>query len=133
MHVTDVYPPAPKSPQPADWSDVQDLQRKLMVETGELCAMAGDMGRARQIREFNADQRKRCLAVAALPLLKAGASAAAAELEARASEPYAAALKQLAKDLTAAEQTIAAYEGHRLAWESARSLLSMMKTQVGQI
>lgn len=124
--------PDRRSP-PADFSDSAHLQKQLSDSADAIAAMADDVGLARQIREFNSDQRKRCLAVAALPLLKSGASATAADLEARGSEQYGAALKVLAKDLVTAEQTIAKWEAQKIVWESNRSLLSMLKTQVGQL
>lgn len=126
-------PYTPPVSNSADWSDVAALQQRLSESADRIAAMAGDVGLARQVREYNGDQRKRVLAIAALPLLKAGESAAAADMEARASEPYGAALKQLAKELATAEQTIARWEAERLAWDSARSLLSMVKSQVGQL
>jgi len=126
-------PYTPPTASSADWGDVAELQQRLAESADRIAAMAGEVGLARQIKDFNSDQRKRVLAIAALPLLKAGESAAAAEMEARASAPYGAALKQLADDLAAAEQTIAKWDAEKVAWESARSLLSMVKSQVSQL
>jgi hypothetical protein len=114
----------------SDWSDIAELQERLVESVTDMEAMTNDVGMARQVREFNSDQRKRVLAVVAFPLVKAGQSSAAADTEARASEQYKAAMKQLSNELTAAEQTIAKYECLNKKWESARSLLSMKKAQV---
>lgn len=114
----------------ADHSDVVELQKRLMQAADKLSSMAGSVAQARQVREYDNDRRKRCLAVAALPLLTAGASSAAADTEARASEPYASAMKQLGAELAAAEKAIAEWEAQKIMWESARSLLAMAKSQM---
>ncbi len=125
--------PENTAPSTADWSDTVELQRRLSETVEAMAAMADEVGMAKQIREFNSDQRKRVLAVAAMPLIKAGQSATAADTEGRASEPYQAAMKQLAKELIAAEQTIARYEVLKLTWETARSLLSLTKETMRQL
>lgn len=111
----------------ADFSDVAALQKRLMQAADKLSTMAASVAQARQVREYDSDRRRRCLAVAALPLLTAGASSAAADTEARASEPYAAAMKQLGAELAAAEKVIAEWEAVKIQWESARSLLAMQR------
>lgn len=117
----------------ADHSDIAALQQKLLEHSDALSAMANDLGMAKTVREFSGDFRKRCLAIAALPLLKAGASAAAAEMEARGEAQYGAALKQLEKDLANAETVIAQHEARRIAWESCRSILSAHKETIRQL
>ena len=124
MNIKALHPPRPDV---SDWTEVASLQQRLAETVERINAMAGDVGMAKQIREFSGDLRKRCLAIAATPFLKAGSSAAAADTEARSSEPYGAALKQLAKELTQAETTIAEFEALKLQWESCRSLLSMQR------
>lgn len=117
----------------ADFSDVAALQKRLMQSADKLSSMAGSVAQARQVREYDGDRRKRCLAVAALPLLTAGASSAAADTEARASEPYAASMKQLGVELVAAEKVIAEWDATRIQVECARSLLSMVKSQMSNL
>lgn len=131
MKVGTVYPNSPQAT--ADHSDISALQQKLLEHSDALSAMANDLGMAKTVREFSGDQRKRCLAIAALPLLKAGASAAAAEMEARGEAQYGAALKQLERDLANAETVIAQHEARRIAWESCRSILSAHKETIRQL
>lgn len=126
-------PTVPFIPNPsdaADWSSVEGLQRKMVDAVRSMGEMTSSIGAARQVIEYNGDQRKRCLAIVAFPLIKSGASSAAAETESRASDRYGAALDQLARELTAAEATRAEYENLRLQWETARSLLSLQKESI---
>ncbi len=92
--------------------------------------MAPTVATARHVREYDSDRRKRCLAVAALPLLKAGLSATAADTEARASEAYQSAMKQLGIEFVAAEKTLAEWDAIKIQVEVARSLLSLQKSQM---
>lgn len=92
--------------------------------------MAGRVAQARQIREYDGDRRKRALAVWALPFLKAGESASAADISARASEGYKSDMYALALALQAAEKTIMEFEAMKIQWESARSLLSLQRETV---
>lgn len=128
MNMHDVIPREPSDV--ADWSSVEELQRKMVASVKAMEQMASSIGAARQVIEYNGDQRKRCLAIVALPLIKAGASSAASETESRASEQYGAALKQLAKELAMAETVRAEYENLKLQWETARSLLSLQKESI---
>lgn len=117
----------------ADWSTVEDLQRRMIEAVKAMEQMGPSIGQARQIVEYNNDQKKRCLAIVELPLIKAGASAASAEIEARASPQYESALKQLAKELATAETVRAEYDNLRLQFEAARSLLSLQKESLRQL
>ncbi len=127
MNVAALKPPEPPAHTLADWSEVQALQERMVESVEEMTRLAGDVAVARQIKDYNSELRKRVLAVAAAPLMKAGSSATAAETEARASDPYRVALDQLAKQLATAEQTLATWEVLRLRWETARSLISLQK------
>lgn len=132
MNIRAVYPATFQQAQ-ADAGDIAALQQKLLEHSDALSAMAADVGMAKTVREFSGDQRKRCLAIAALPLLKAGASAAAADMEARGEAQYGAALKQLENDLANAETVIAQHEARKIAWESVRSVLSCHKESIRQL
>lgn len=111
----------------ADFSESLAIQRRLVEGSDQLIAMADEVAVARQVREHDGDRRRRCLAIAAVSLLKAGASSAAADTEARASDAYGQALKQLAKELIAAEKAIALWDATRIQVECARSLLAMQR------
>jgi hypothetical protein len=92
--------------------------------------MAGDEALARTVIEYDSDRRKRALARAMASALAGDASAARAEAEARASEPYAKELEQLRREFNAAQQTHCDWEVAKVSWETARSLLSMMKSTI---
>jgi ribulose kinase len=124
-----IAPNPPRHPS-ADYSETMALQRRLSEAADEMAAITDDVGRSRQIREFSSDQRKRALGRAMQAALAGGESTSKAEAEARASEPYGKELAQLAKELTAAEQTLARWDVLRIKWESARSLLSVQKSQM---
>ena len=111
-----------------DFSETLELQQRLAELTGALAAMTDEVGLARHVREYDSDRRKRVLAIAAHPLIVAGASSAAADTEARAGATYGAAMKTLGKELVAAEKVIARWEAVKIQIEVARSLLSMQKS-----
>lgn len=117
----------------SDFSESFELQRRLSEHADALTAMADDMGLAKQVREFSGDRRKTALARAMAAPLAGGDSVAKAEAEGRASELYNKELKQLANEMTTAEQVIARWEALRIQWESARSLISMQKSQMNQL
>lgn len=111
----------------ADYGDVAALQKRLMQAADKLSAMAGNVAMARHITTFDSDRRKRALAMAAAPLLAAGQSSAAAETSARSSPEYQAAMTELGKQYTSAEKVLVEFETTKLQWETARSLLAVMR------
>lgn len=111
----------------ADFSETFAIQRRLVEASDQLIAMADEVAVARQVREHDGDRRRRCLAIAAAPLLAAGSSSAASDTEARASEAYGKGLKILAQQLVSAEKTIALWEATKIQIECARSLLAMQR------
>jgi hypothetical protein len=117
----------------ADWSDVAALQRRLIEAAETINLLAGDVGTAKHVIDYDGDRRKRALARAMQPALMGGDSAAKAEAEGRASETYAKELIQLGKEHQAALMVIAEFDAKRLEWETARSLLSMMKETIKQL
>jgi hypothetical protein len=133
MNTTDLYPKQPTPASAADWSDAAGLQAKMIACIDELSAMSSNVGIAKHIAEYDSDQRKRALARAMVASLAGGSSAAKAEQEARASEVYAKELAVLAKQHQAAMQQIEEYTVKKLEWETARSLLSMLKETVRQL
>lgn len=133
MRADQVYPKPPAPANACDWSSVADLQQELVKTVEAMDRLVDEYGMARQILEFSGEQRKRVLAVAASPLIKAGQSASAAEIEARSSEPYKAALKQLATEFQAAEAAVAGWTVLKLRWETCRSLLSIQKEGMKQL
>jgi hypothetical protein len=113
----------------ADWSDVQSLQQRLVESAEKLGVMAGDVGAAKQVIEYDSDMRKRALARATAAALAGGESYNKAEAEARANEAYHAELKTLAKQFQVAATVVAEWDATKVQWESARSLLAMQREQ----
>lgn len=116
-----------------DYSSIESISARLVEASDAVGEMYEKVARARQVREYDSDRRKRVLSVAMRDMLKEGMSAAAAEHTARASESYGEMMKQLGKDLLMAEAIIAEFEATKLRWETARSLLSCHKTIAGQL
>lgn len=114
----------------ADYSSIEAISQRLIEASNALSEMVEGVAKARHVREYDSDRRKRALSSSVTDFLKAGDSAAAAEHNARASTAYAEAMKGLARDLTAAEQTVAEWESVKIRWETARSLLSVQKSLV---
>lgn len=114
----------------ADYSDCAALQKQLEQAVNRLTMMTGAVAQARHVREYDSDRRKRVLAVAAMPLLKAGASSAAADTEARASGVYQSAMTQLGKEFVTAEKVLGEWDAVKIQIEVARSLLSLVKSQM---
>jgi len=114
-------------PDVSDWTEVASLQQRLAETVERINAMAGDVGMAKHVLEYDPDMRKKALGRAMAAPMAGGASAAKAEAEARASEGYAKEMAVLAKSHLAAEQTVSEFEATKLTWETARSLLAMSR------
>lgn len=117
----------------ASFEDFVELSERLNTAAVRLAKMTPLVAKARQIREFCSDRRKRALAVAVQEVMQAepNCSAAAAEHKARASLSYRETMLNLADEFTMAEQAIADHEARKVEWESARSLLSTHKAISG--
>lgn len=109
------------------------MQQKLLAAVDKLSGMANSVALARHVREYDGDRRKRVLATATLPFLKAGGSSAAADTEARASETYHAAMQQLGKEFTSAEKVLADWDATRIQVDVLRSLLALQRSQITQL
>lgn len=118
---------------PADFSDTAHLQKQLSDAADAIASMADEIGLAKHILEFSSDRHKRALARAMAAPLAGGSSHNKAEAEARASESYGKELDVLASQHKAAEQTIMKYDAMKIRWETARSILSLLKEQVRQL
>ena len=108
-------------------SEISQIEEKLRDATRRIHVLAPLVGAAKQVREYDSDRRKNLLATYALPHLKAGASAAAAEQDARANAVYQSDLEALGEQREASEKTIAEWEAAFCKYEAARSLLSAAK------
>lgn len=129
MKLGQVFPNQPKA---VDYHDLSSLTEQLIAASDELSRMGEAVAKARTIREFASDRRKRALAVSTREFLDKE-SAAAADIKGRASVLYGEALDQQQKELYEAERTVANYEAARIRWESLRSALSTWKAVSGNI
>ena len=117
-------------PTVSDWSDVAVLQRRLAEAAESLGEMCKRVGEAKHVIEYDSDRRKRALACAMKRSLDRDESAAKSEAEGRASAEYFKQMKQLGKEHEAAVTVLTEWEVEKLKWETARSLLAMMREQV---
>lgn len=119
----------------ADHSDIEHLSTELLLASDALAQMTGQVAKARQIREYDSDRRKRALALAVQDVLghTPEAANAAAEHKARASQSYQAAMGQLGAELREAEKMVAQWEASKARFEALRSLLSVQKNIVANL
>ena len=110
-----------------DHNDIAVIQKRLENAVREIRNMTMSVGHAKQVRDYDSDRRKNILAAATVPFLKAGHSAASAEMEARAFLAASKGLDELAQQREDAEKTIAKMEAAYATFEAARSLLSLAK------
>lgn len=113
-----------------DFHSIDSISKYLFDATEQMAEMAELVAKARQIREYDSDRRKRALSCGVSDFLKVGESATAAEHKARASDSYQQLMKETAKDLIAAEKTIAEWTALNARFEALRSLLSVQKSLV---
>lgn len=125
-------PHSPTPPQRLDHNDISALTTALIAASDELAAMTADVAKARVVREFSGDRRKRALALSVREFLKDD-SATAAETRGRASVAYGEALDSLSEDLQEAESVIARHDAALVRWKSLQSTLSCMKQVASNI
>lgn len=128
-----IHPPrnAPEPPRP-DHNDVTALSDRLLGLADELARQAPNVAKARQVKEYDGERRKRALALQVREYLKDD-SAAAAETKGRASVAYGEQLDMLAGQLTAAEALVAEFEATKCQFDAVRSVLSCLKQISGNI
>jgi hypothetical protein len=116
-----------------DHNDIMLIQKRLENAVREIRNMTMSVGQAKQVKDYDSDRRKNLLAAACVPFLKAGHSAASAEMEARAFIAASGGLDELARQREDAEKTIAKWDAAFCTYEAARSLLSMAKETIHTI
>lgn len=107
--------------------EIQKVQKRLEQSRNAIHKLAPAVGAAKQVRDYDSDRRKNLLAKYMLPHLKAGGSAAASEVDARANPAFQAEFEALAGQREASEKTIAEWDAAFATFEAARSLNSMLK------
>jgi hypothetical protein len=118
------------SPSICDLYAATKEQDKLLRE---LEGLADSIGDAKAVREISGDYRKRILARLMEPFIKAGDSAAAAEIKARALKLYDDDISQPHRDLAKAESTLARKEWIEVSLEAIRSKISLQKSLLENI
>ncbi len=117
----------------ADYSTIEAISERLIEASDSLGKMTERVAKARQIRDYDSDRRKRVLSCAVADYLNKGESATAAEHKARASESYAEMIKARGAEMANAESVIAEWDALKIKWETARSLLSVQKSLVANL
>lgn len=126
MALTVSAPKPPARVSPVDAQDIASVANRMLALAEEINAMAVNVAKARAIREYDSDRRKRSLALHVREFL-VGNSATAAETLGRASPRYGEELAALQDDLTQAEQTIQQYDAARIAFDAQRSALAALR------
>lgn len=113
----------------SDYSDIEQLSESLLEASNTMSEMVKLVAKARQVREYDGDRRKRALSLAVRDAMHSAPnlSATAAEHIGRASEGYGDALNSLRNELHEAESAIATWEAAKVRFEAIRSLLSIQK------
>jgi len=113
----------------ADHSVTASIEKRLKTASREINQLAPLLGQAKQVLSFESDRRKNLLAKYAAKHL-ADESAAAAEQLARADPAYLSDLEVLAGEVQTAYGVIAKNDALHCTWESARSLLALVREQI---
>lgn len=116
----------------ADYSTVEDLQRRMVEQCNVLDDLVEHVAKARQILNYESDRKKNALAAAVS--FEVGQdktlSVSMAEHRARCNRNYEAQMRTLTKESLEAETIVAQWEVAKLRWETGRSLLSIQKQLV---
>lgn len=116
----------------ADYSTVEDLQRRMVEQCDTLDSLVESVAKARQILNYESDRKKNALAAAVS--FEVGQdktlSVSMAEHRARCNRNYEAQMRTLTKESLEAETIVAQWEVAKLRWETGRSLLSIQKQLV---
>lgn len=113
-------------------SDTVTKAQKAMNECAlAIAKMTSDLADARTVKEFSSDRLKRAFSVEVERFLTGGESAAASEHRARASAQYGSAMHDLSEQFKSAMRIIEQYEGLKIRFESARSILAVERQKMG--
>ncbi len=116
-----------------DQDTITQAQAQLQRCALDLGKLGDDAADARTIREFSSDRIKRAFSIEVNRFLVLGESAAASEHKARASAEYGAHLADLMEQHRQAQRVIEKWDGLKIQFESARSILSVEKSKLGLI
>lgn len=110
-----------------DDSEIREIQVKMQDCIANLRALAPMVGAARQVKEFNSDQRKNALAASQIIFIQRGENATTSEVSARSHPIYLEKLKALEQAYADACTTIAQWEAIFARFEACRSMLAMSR------
>lgn len=116
----------------ADYSTVEELQRRMVEQCDALDSLVEDIAKARQVLDYASDRKKNALAAAVSYEVGQDKtlSVSMAEHRARCNKNYEASMRTLTKESLDAEIVVAQWEVAKLRWETGRSLLSIQKQLV---
>lgn len=114
-----------------DDEEIRDIEKKMQECITRMRSLTGQVGIARQVKEFSSDQRKNVLATEQIKFIQRGESVAASENLARSSPAYIEQFKALEKNYADACGTIAEWEAVFARFEACRSMLAMARSTLG--
>lgn len=111
-----------------DFEQLIAAQTEMNQAIKGLESLQDDYAKSRQVVEFSSDRRKSALSTIVVEFLKTEQSTSAAEHQARASEQYKSAMKEILTQTIEAEKKITAFNVLKMKFEAARSILSCEKS-----
>ena len=110
-----------------DYHEVIAIEKRMKDAARKLHSMAGEVGMAITIIDYDSDRRKNLLARYAVKHIKAGESATAADALARSDAAYKTELNELASTYEQAQATRKQWDAEYCSWDTARSLLARQR------
>lgn len=122
---------AEKTQMFTDSDTIAKAQKQMNAAALEIASMANDVADAKTVKEYNSDRLKRALSGSVAVFLDEGLTGVAAEHKARASKEYGTHLHDLEEQFKSAMRVIEQYEGLKIRFESARSILAVERQKMG--
>lgn len=113
-----------------DSDTIGKAQKQMNAAALEIAKLSNDVADAKTIKEFNSDRIKRALSTEVARFLAEGDTGVAAEHKARASAQYGTHLHDLEEQYKSAMRSIERYEGLKVRFESARSILAVERQKI---
>lgn len=113
-----------------DSDTIGKAQKQMNAAALDIAKMANEVADAKTIKEFSSDRLKRALSGEVARFLDEGSTGVAAEHRARASAPYGTHLHDLEEQFKSAMRVIEKYEGLKIRFDSARSILSVERQKL---
>lgn len=126
-----VHAEAKETEMLTDSDTIAKAQRQMNQCALDIAKLANDVADAKTIKEYSSDRLKRALSGSVAVFLDEGLTGVAAEHKARASKEYGTHLHDLEEQFKSAMRVIEKYEGLKIRFESARSILSVERQKLG--